>query len=181
VTVTLTREEFIRAFDVGTRRRAEAIWRGYQERYGLDREKVALATYYNQVGAAGELAVAKVVNQHWHANTEYQRGLADVGEIVEVRTLADPDYDLSVRKPDPDDHAFVLVTGEPPTLTIHGWILGADAKKREDRFFSRGGRDKIFWIEQRDLRPIEELIEYEARRVLSKRHEQPPCQGRRRP
>lgn len=155
IEITLDSQDLYLASIVGVRRRIESMRRGGNERNGLDRKKVAEAWYYNVVGAMGELAAAKALNLHWRASVNAKKNEPDIGEDVQVRTLARGDYDLIVRPDDIDDHRYVLVTGDPPTFRVVGWMKGREAKANKEWLFDRGNRDvPVFWVPQKHLVPV---------------------------
>lgn len=136
--------------------------RSLGERNGLARKASAEQWFYNIVGACGEAAVAKALGLYWPAAINQGKSEADVGLNIQVRCLALPHYDLIVRDDDPDHFAYVLCLGEPPTFSVPGWILGADAK-HEKWWKDRGDRNKpCYWVPQESLRPIDELLPVHA-------------------
>lgn len=79
--------------------------------------------------AVAELAVAKALNLFWSGPLGIT--IHDVGGCVHVRPDSDDTGYLVVRKGDPDDHVFVLVTGACPSYTVVGWAFGTEGKQEE--------------------------------------------------
>jgi hypothetical protein len=50
---------------------------------------------------------------------------------------------------------FVLVTGTPTRLTVHGWIRGAEAQRDEWRQ-THGNRPAAWFVPQDALRPLKQ-------------------------
>jgi hypothetical protein len=151
VVVTLTWQEVVQASTVGLRRRIASMQQSFGERNGVARKGAAERWYYNIVGACGELAVAKAVNAYWPSAINQAKDEADVGHDIQVRCLAEPHYDLIVRKDDPDYFRYVLCVGEPPTLTLVGWVWGFEAK-RPEWLYDRGERnEECYWVPQAAL------------------------------
>jgi hypothetical protein len=124
---------------------------GHQERHGTSRSKTAEQWYINLVGAAGEMAFAKLAGLYWPASLNAPKSEPDVLPDWQVRSLAGSDYDLIVRPDDPPHFRYALMTGEPPTFTFRGWIKGVDAR-REEWFRDRGGRNApAYWVPQNKL------------------------------
>jgi hypothetical protein len=148
--IKLAWHEAAMASDVGRMRHLASIKAGLQDAYGCTSEGWS----EHIEGACGEMAVAKSLNVYWDGSVNsFSR---DDLPGIHVRTRSRADYDLIVRQHDADDKPYVLVTGRCPSYTIHGWILGKDAKKPE---FQKkyGGRAAAYFVPQASLRPIEEL------------------------
>lgn len=83
-------------------------------------------------GCIGEIGVAKGLNIYPSLRVNsFSGGQPDLDPDIEVRYRSKDNWDLIVRPTDPDDRRYVLVTGEPPHLTIHGWCFGHEAKREE--------------------------------------------------
>jgi hypothetical protein len=104
------------------------------------------------VGMLGECAVAKALNQYWPR--EFDAG--DVS-LLQVRSTTYTDGHLIVYDYNPDDAAFILVTGAAPNLRISGWIEGRAAKQR--KWWHEKERGSAFFVPQMALQPVEALIE----------------------
>lgn len=122
------------------------------------------------VGACGELCAAKALNVFWWPSINEFHHTSDLPGDIEVRTTCDKTNSLIIRNNDPDHRAYVLVTGRPPTMTVVGWMTGADAK--QDRFLRDPHKYRPAWfVPQSALVPIHVL----ARHVASQSdvHRQP--------
>lgn len=83
-------------------------------------------------GALGELAVAKALGTYWAPSVrdrDKRRGDVDG---LQVRATWRRDGRLVIRPDDADDQPFVLVVGEPPDLSIVGWIYPRDARAHSE-------------------------------------------------
>lgn len=148
--VTLSPVEMALAATAGGIRHAESLMRGRRDAHGLPEEADGLRLHVD--GAAGEIAVAKLLGRYWGGDVgTFKR--ADLGRGVQVRTRSRHDYELLVRPDDPDDHAFVLVTGSPPRLAVRGWIWGQEAK-RPEWLRTHGGRPPAYFVPTTALRPL---------------------------
>lgn len=126
IEVTLTEKEMRWAAYEGANRQIENVLAGRKDAYGFDGDRFEA----HILGCMGELAYAKAKSRYWSgAGLGYADG-EDVGHI-QIRTRPKHEYELFVREADPDNAWFVLVTGQPPTLRIRGYIKGADAKRQE--------------------------------------------------
>ena len=155
IVVELSPSEVYLSSLIGVRRRVASTSKGYSERNGANRLSEAEAWFANVVGAQGEMAAAKALGAYWPALVNASKGDPDIEPHWQVRALARHDYDLIVRDNDRDDHRYILVTGSGPQFTVHGWIMGADAK-RPEWLRDRGGRNMpCYWVPQAALTPIE--------------------------
>jgi hypothetical protein len=85
-----------------------------------------LDAFVNQ--AAAELAFAKAMGwDDWTWDEETEQGMGMVRGI-HVQWSPDPSACLVVPDDGDDDACWVLVTGEAPNFTVHGWITVRDAK-----------------------------------------------------
>lgn len=153
IEVTLSPDELMFAALVGIRRQVHNLFAGRQDKHGAPRDK---GWQIHVEGAAGERAVAKAKGAYWDGNLG-DLGADDVGR-VQVRTRSNHDFDLIIHKDDPDDRAFILVTGIAPTYSLRGWIYGRDAKQQEWWQDPAGGRPAYF-VPQSALRPIVKKLE----------------------
>jgi hypothetical protein len=157
IVVTLDWFEVEMAAIVGVRRNLEGLRRGWLPHRRLGHAD--LPGWQGHVeGAAGELAVAKLLNRYWSGSINTFKSGGDVG-AVQVRTRSRHDYQLIVRDEDRDADWFVLVTGQAPTFHVHGFIRGGDAKRPEWRH-DHGGHAPAYFIPQPALRsfPAREAV-----------------------
>jgi hypothetical protein len=82
--------------------------------------------YSNQ--AAAELAFAKSMGwDDWTWDEESEEGMV---RGYRVQWSPFPDAGLVVHDEGDEDARYVLVTGEPPTFEIRGWITVGEAKRQ---------------------------------------------------
>lgn len=153
LTVTLEWFEISAAAQVGVCRNVEAIRAGYSPRL---RGKDAMWDRH-VLGALGECAFAKATGRYWSGSVNTFKSGGDVGSTIQVRTRSKHDYDLIVREDDKDGDIYVLVTGGPQDFRVHGWMRCEDAKARK-YVNNHGGYGEAYFVPQRALRPIEELV-----------------------
>lgn len=105
------------------------------------------------VGACGERAWCKYRQTYWDASVNTFHRVPDAPGSVEVRSTRRGDGCLILRDNDAPERWYVLVTGEPPTLTIRGYIRGADARTPRFQRNPHGHRPAYF-VPQAALRPV---------------------------
>lgn len=162
IEVTLTPNELHFAAMVGLRRRTISLKRDYAERNGMAVRTVAEAWWHNIKGAIGELAAAKALGRYWSPVCDGNGEMPDIGQDIQVRCLEKHHYDLIIRPGDQDAHRYVLVTGggvlgEEHRYKVHGWIVGADAKRPEWLCDKSKRNVPAYFVPQKSLRPVEEL------------------------
>jgi hypothetical protein len=82
--------------------------------------------FTNQVAA--ELAFAKAMGwEDWTPAEESEPGMV---RGFHVQWSPDPKAGLIVPDEGDEDARYVLVTGEPPTMTVNGWTTVGEAKVR---------------------------------------------------
>jgi hypothetical protein len=141
VTRHLSSEDMHWVETVARQRQDEAVRAGRPDRHGY-RGSDGYALH--RLGAAGELVVARFLEVPWEATVNTFKA-PDIGDILQIRTRSEHWHDLIIRPDDSDDEVFVLVTGEPPELIIHGWIVGRDAKQSQWRN-EHGGRPMAYFV-----------------------------------
>ena len=72
-------------------------------------------------GACGECAAGKCLGVYWPPGMGTMKG-PDLLHCIEVRTTPGHNYRLPVKRTDPEDRWFVLVTGTAPVFFVRGWI-----------------------------------------------------------
>lgn len=154
VTVRLEWYELQQAAIVGINRRIKALHAGGKETHGFDGDR---AWTVDIEGAAGELAVAKVLGVYWSGSINTFKFGADVGHL-QVRTMGKEHYGLLIRPNDDDAAIFVLVVGRAPQFRVVGFIRGIDAKKQEWFQSFGNGRPAAYFVPQDRLEPIENLM-----------------------
>ena len=124
--VTLTPAELMQAALVGVMREVQNRKAGRSHAWGGD---AAEGWSYHVDGACGECAVAKLLGRFW-SGAVGDLTADDVGPL-QVRATSHSEGRLILHPRDPDNRAFVLVTGRAPDLTVRGWIPAKEAKRRE--------------------------------------------------
>ena len=95
------------------------------------------------IGACGERAWASYSDSYWTGSVDTFHDTPDIG-AWEVRSTARSDGCLIIRQNDPPERRYVLVTGEPPTMVIRGWLRGDEARRTEFARNPGGHRDAWF-------------------------------------
>jgi hypothetical protein len=110
-------------------------------------------------GACGEFVVARELGKFWAGALGNLRA-DDVGRL-QVRTSESHTDRLMLHDEDPDDRAFVLVTGIAPRFRIHGWILAREGKRPEwwdDPYGEKYGKERpAYFVPQSELHSIHDL------------------------
>lgn len=141
--LTLTYHEVTHAATVGLARHWSALKRSLRETNGSER---ANHWFTHQLGAIGELAVAKALSVHWSGNVG-KEGRPDIvykGLSIEVRAVTDPRHRLIVHPEDQADFFVLTVLDELPCVKIAGAISAAGAKTAEFWQDPQGGRPAFF-------------------------------------
>jgi len=113
---------------------------------GEKAEKGGLALRYHLLGAAGEMAVAGLLDleHELYKETEAKRGSFDLPPNIDVKTRSRRHYDLIVQLDEQPGKALVLVTIERQQTLVHGWIMSEDAMQDQWRKDPAGGREAFF-------------------------------------
>ena len=147
--IELNANEVLVATYIGSRRNAEAKFRGRKARFP---EKVPGELWGFHIEAAhAELAVAKYLGIYWGFGVNTFHVADIVNTKLEVRwSLRE---DVKVR---PDDNGIIVsVTGSSPTYEIKGWIKAEDAK--QDKWKYTKTLPVCYFVPHKELLPIEEL------------------------
>lgn len=148
IEITLTWAELEVAAHVGVRRQIGALREARPDQHGYEG-----AGWSNHIeGAAGEMAVARVLNRYWNGSVGTFKQGGDVGQI-QVRTRSRDDYELIVRPNDRDSDWFVLVRGRTPTFQVIGYIKGEHAK-RSEWLRTYGGRPPAYFVPDDSLKEL---------------------------
>jgi hypothetical protein len=121
----------------------------------------------NYRACLAEIAVARTLNLYWTGSEKRRR---DVGGILEVRSIADPDHGLVARANDTEEAPAVLVLVDVPKLEcdLLGWQNFGHAKR-----FGRPLDADTAWpcwiLAQHFLEPMAEL----RRIVHAVKHQEP--------
>ena len=136
------------AATIGAMRQAESMRSGLKPAYGFKDYESPLSIHIE--GACGELAYCKARDKFFEGRVNTFKE-ADIGTNVQIRTRSKHEYDLIVRDKDKDEDYFVLITGVCPTYTIHGYILGKDAKQEMWKK-EYGGRVAAYFVPKEYLK-----------------------------
>lgn len=148
--VVLSPGEYLMAASAGVLRHSESLQFNRKDNHGLEPDADLLGIHV--LGAAGELAVARVLGRYWGGDiSTFKR--ADLGRSVQVRTGSKPSHSLIIRPDDSLEDVYVLVTGTPTRLRVHGWIRGAEARK-DEWMQAHAGRPPAWFVPQSALRPL---------------------------
>lgn len=109
------------------------------------------------VGACGEMALCKAMNWFFSPTVNTFHNTADVYDRWEVRATERSDGSLIVRDNDNEERWYVLVTGDPPVMTIRGYILGADAR-RDEWLRNPHGHRPAWFVPQSALKKLKEKV-----------------------
>lgn len=157
VIVSLTPWEYKACVDVAATRMATSNAAGWNHASTYARTYLQ-RTEEEIVGACGEMTVAKVFDCYWSPSVNTFHATTDLPHDTEVRSTTRLDGSLIVRDNDPDDRIYILVTGEPPSMTVVGWITGAEAKQPQWLRNPHGHRPAWF-VPQSALQPVCQKIE----------------------
>lgn len=151
--VTLHWKEVEHAELAARHRNERALRQGVVNAYGLDANDAKNLSIHI-TGAAGELAVAKVLGRYW----ECGESKTDIAGGIEVRTMTVERYGLRIRPADVEAGKIVIAAiGKPPTFRVAGWINSADATRSEWIVDTHDGRPPFWGVPQQHLHPIERL------------------------
>lgn len=139
IEVRLTPSEMLLAANAGVMRQIENLKSGKSRNtHGYD-EKDPWGTHIE--GCAGEMAVAKILNQYWKGKGE--RGERDVG-ADDVRTSAEHHFRLILHPNDDSNVIFWHVTGRDGVYKIHGWVYAEEGKNPKYWQDPKGNRPAYF-------------------------------------
>lgn len=150
ISICLDHMDMALAASVGVERHIKAMAAGRKNAHGLSDNADLWGIHIE--GAAAEFAFAKALHLSWDRSTDPDKFKGDV-EGYQVRLGRGDAYHLVVRKNDPDEHIFVLVTGRCPNFNVVGWIRAIEGKNPAF-WTSKGGRAPQFYVPQSALRPI---------------------------
>lgn len=139
IQVVLSWAEMDFASDAGCKRQISNVKSGRLDRFGASDDK---GWQLHIEGCMGEYAVAKALGIFWNGNLGNLKA-PDVGSL-QVRTRSKHHWDLILHESDPDDDAFILVTGTNGKYTLQGWIFARDGKLSRYLKDPAGGREAFF-------------------------------------
>jgi hypothetical protein len=151
--VTLTRAQFAVCVQTGLLRFMSSGGRPRWQRAPRPTEGNWLGRLEDEtLGACGELALALALGKPWAGTVGTFHDEPDVSGL-DVRTTTREDGSLIIGSRDPVDRYVVLVTGQPPTLTIRGYLKAADARRAE-WVRDPGGLGPAWFVPQSALHPF---------------------------
>ena len=154
--IRLNRHEVRYAAMAGVERRINAIAKQRPAYHGVDGR--SNEWQIDIIGCLGELAVSKALNLYWEAvSNEKLDSLPGDVEGYQVRSTRHQTGKLIVYETDKDDAPYILAVVNEPDVFLAGWLYGAEAKLAVEP--KRGSTSNEFWVPQRMLRPMGELIQ----------------------
>lgn len=152
VEITLTPWEFKFCAEVASARMATSNDAGWNHASTYRRDHLQRMTE-EIVGACGEMAAAKALNVFWSPSVNTFHRSSDLPGGIEVRSTTEIANSLIVRDNDRDDWAYILVVGNPPIMTVVGWLFGYEAKS--EKFLRNPHNNRPAWfVPQPELTPI---------------------------
>ncbi|MEY9179688.1 hypothetical protein [Bradyrhizobium sp. USDA 313] len=151
--VVLTATEMMVASYVGSARNVQSLTRRWLPAAGVG---TANTWTPNVEGAAGEMAVAKVLGIYWQPIIGNH--LADDVGPYQVRTnISRKHDDLCLRPKDRDDRLYISVLSFAPEFVVLGFIKGADGKQQAWLRDGSPERPQCFYVPRTALRDLDEL------------------------
>lgn len=156
--VELSVEDQAAANREGQARRRRAEKKGRKD--ALGEKGRAMGVGNEEIGASGELAVARWLGVDWEEATIKRPGRrADVGGLNVRTRRQEGDKRLPIR--DYDRGPAVLVVASPPRYWLRGWILAAEAKGHPEWLDDPGGYGQPSHFVPADaLHPMQELLHH---------------------
>jgi hypothetical protein len=154
VEIRMETGQVVDAVSVAALRRMASRSAGLKHKYGAQDED---GWAMDCEGACAELAASLATGVPWQRGVNTFKREGDVGPY-EVRHSTTHGHRLILREGDPDERAYILVTGQAPNMVVHGWITGAEGK-RIGEWKGPNGRALACFVAARLLRPIETLPE----------------------
>lgn len=157
--VQITRFEWRHAELLGVQRQEEAVKRRQRNAHGLDGSNPDRDLLLHILGAAGEFAVAKLLDLYPGFTVNVGKA-PDVSNLY-VRTRSRPDYEMIIRANDPEGvyvlarttTPFTVLPTVPPDFEVPGAILASAARRPERRKF-HGGRAPAWFVPDQSLAPL---------------------------
>lgn len=152
--VALTTEELILYGTAGLSRCANALERRRVGAHGFNRDYERWQI--DVEGVLTEYAAAKALGLSYEPVVgQLDTNDGDIAPGIQVRGTKYSSGSLLVHDSDPDDHAFILVTGIYGVYDIRGWIFGREGKEESRwKVYKRRG---AYWNAQDVLRSIDTL------------------------
>lgn len=118
---------------------------------------MAQRIYEEFIGACGELAVGKASGTFFVPSVNTFHRVPDCLDNCEVRSTDNTSGRLIVRDNDSDDRRYIFAVMTGDTMTLVGWLTGAEAKKDEWTDNPNGYRPAWF-VPQDRLHDVEEIL-----------------------
>jgi hypothetical protein len=151
--ISLTATELMIAGYVGNARNVQSLTKRWEPAAGVG---VSNTWTPNIEGAAGEMAVAKLLGIYWRPIVgDHQAD--DVGPYQVRTNISRKHADLCLREKDRDDRLYISVLSFVPEFVILGFISGADGKRCEYRRDGSPGRPQCFYVPRVALRDLDGL------------------------
>ena len=135
------------ASSAGVMRMIQFHARNGKPTHGLNREQITWDIWIE--GCLTEYALAKHLNLHWEGTGVVGGG--DVGK-EEVRATDRHTNSLIIRDSDNDNKRYWLLTGRDGSYHVHGYMYARDAKQAKYLTDKGNGREKAYFVPQKDLR-----------------------------
>jgi hypothetical protein len=145
--IELTNSQIIMASSAGVMRMIQFHARNGKPTHGLNREQITWDIWIE--GCLTEYALAKHLNLHWEGTGVVGGG--DVGK-EEVRATDRHTNSLIIRDSDNDNKRYWLLTGRDGSYHVHGYMYARDAKQAKYLTDKGNGREKAYFVPQKDLR-----------------------------
>ncbi|MCU1616568.1 MAG: hypothetical protein JWO98_4108 [Frankiales bacterium] len=149
--VQLTPSEFNAAVDIALERFQQSSTAGHNHASTYERTWVKRLEE-ETIGACGELVLCKALGRFWSPSVNTFHAIADVGQNIEVRATRRDEGSLILRDNDDPERWYVLVTGDPPTMTVRGCLRGRDGR-RDEWLRDPHGYRRAWFVPQDALRP----------------------------
>lgn len=166
--IELTRFEVNTAAYVGMHRGLSAVERKRADYHGREPSPLG-GPEDHMLGAIGEIAVAKYVNQFWPFAVGVTR-TRDVGGWIDVRATPLRHGRLIIRPDDPDETPFVLAIvcdDLLPRVLLRGWVYAGEGRRTGKPTTYDAKRAPAVFVEVAALRPMAELRALAGRQNLS--------------
>lgn len=152
-TIILSKQDLQEANEIALKRMEGVREMGLRDKHGAESDR---NFKYHLLGARGEIAFRKFIGSQDKITVNTFKSIPDISGF-EVRTRSNEDFDLIIRKDDPDDRIYVLVTGEGCQFKIVGWLKGQEKYNFDYKTFN--SRPKAWFIPKEKLHKISELVE----------------------
>jgi hypothetical protein len=150
--VVLTATEMMVASYVGSARNVQSLIRGWQRTSGIKTD-----TWSSNVeGAAGEIAVAKLLGIYWQPIVG-DLAADDVGPYQVRTNMSRKHDDLCLRPKDRDDRFYISVLSFAPEFLVLGFIAGADGKQAKWLRDGTPGFPQCFYVPRAALLDLDAL------------------------